>query len=195
MPIIPMEKYEEQPVLPEQSIVFIKVDQALVQEVNGQRGTWHKLEFTFKMLGVQVVGDGGSIDLYDPLIGQKIYGAVPYRFNDSAENKLKQWAECLFGMELGIGFELDTDLLIKREARGITTTYDKKATDIRTGLPFKGHRIESLLPKAGQVLSSTPAPMTTSTGFQAADPWTGNTNGAAVAASVGTMFDDDPPPF
>jgi hypothetical protein len=178
---ITMEEYEEYPVLPAESIVFLKVESLEVKDVSGNKGSWQKLEFTFKLLGVQVTGDGSPIDDYDQLITRKIYGSVPFRFNDSAENRLKQWVEALFGMELAAGFELDTDLLVNREARGITSTYDKRTVDPRTGKPFKNHQIESLLPKAGQVMS-TPAPVPAAAG-----------NWGAPPASTGGWGDE--PPF
>jgi hypothetical protein len=175
---IVMEEYEEFPVLPAESIVSLKVTSLEVKEVSGSKGSWQKLEITFKILGIQAVGDGGPTDPYDSLITSKIWGSVPFRFTDSPENKLKQWVEALLGMELSTGFELDTDLLVDRKVRGITSTYDKKSMDPRTGKPFKNHQIDSLLPASGEVLSSaTASPAPTAMGSwgaaptAAADPW------------------------
>jgi hypothetical protein len=198
---IVMEEYEEMPVLPDSSIVFLKVDSQNVKEVSGQRGTWEKLEFTFKLMGIQVLGDDGDLGQYDPLIGAKIYGSVPYRFTDSPENKLKQWVEALLGMELTPGFELDTDLLVKREARGITTLYDKRAINQRTGHPFKGHQIESLLAKNGAILgragADSPWSTSPSTSNLTPSPFSGELELVAPAARVpqamATLLDDEPP--
>lgn len=169
-----MEEYEEYPVLPADSIIQVKVEDCSVKEVNGQRGTWNKLEFTFKIMSV-------PSPEYDSLITGKIWGSVPFRFTDSVENKLRQWVEALLGMELSAGFELDTDLLIGREARAIISNYDKKATDPRTGLPFKQHQVDTLLPKTGGPL--TAADLRTQPSQPQPTP---------VAAGGGW---DDPPPF
>jgi hypothetical protein len=181
MPIITMEEYEEFPVLPAESIVFLKVDSLEVKDVTGNKGSWQKLEFAFKLLGIQATGDGSPIENYDALITRRIFGSVPFRFNDSPENRLKQWVEAILAMELSKGFELDTDLLVDRKVRGITSTYEKKTTDPRTGRPFKNHQIESLLPNQGQVLTS-----------QAASPAPAAI-GAWGAPPAGAGWADDPP--
>lgn len=191
-----MEHYEEMPVLPDNSIIYLKVDALAIKQVDGARGAWEKAEFTFKMLGVQTLGDDSDPDLYDVLIGQKIWGSIPFRFSDNPENKLKQWTEALLGLELEAGFELDTDILLRREARGITSHYEKRTIDVRTGRPFRNHQVESLLPKAGQVLSQqsfvAPTP--------AADPWSVPQPAAqppqsmvTVPPGVGDLYDE--PPF
>lgn len=203
---IVMDEYTERSVLPDSSIVFLKVDSQETKEVDGKNGKWQKLEFTFKLLGIQVLGDGGDISEYDDLIGGKIFGSVPFTFTDSPENKLKQWVEALLGMELVKGFELDTDILDRREARGITRQFDKRAIDVHTGKPFRGHGIDSLLPKGGTILG-TPAPVVHSEDFftpttRFPTPATQANLGAnlgAVPVSVGAglnLGDDDlDPPF
>ena len=181
MPKIVMEEYEEFPTLPADTIVSVKVDSIFIKELQGQRGAWQKAEFTFKILGV-------PSDQYAALIGQKIYGSVPFRFTESPDNKLRQWVEAIFGMELTAGFELDTDLLIGREARGIVANYDKKAKDPRTGNPCKGHQISDLLPKGGSGLAqAAPAAVTNVTNNWVAPP-------APQPVAAGG-WSDDPPPF
>ena len=143
---------EEQPdfaVLPTDSILELLIEEANVRTVEGRNGPWEKVEFKFKIMGIQAVGDGSAPENYDSLITQNIYGSVPFRLTDSAENKLRQWAESILQIELGVGFELDTEMFVRRHCRGITSQYDAKAKDPATGLPFKRHQVDSLLPKAG----------------------------------------------
>ena len=154
---------EEQPefaVLPAESILHLKVEEVSVKDVDGRNGSWQKLEFKFKILGIQAIGDGGQPEDYESLITQHIWGSVPFRLTDSAENKLRLWAESILQMELGVGFELDTELFLRREVRGITSTYNKRATDPRTGQPFKAHQVESLLPKGGSPQAQQQNPWT-----------------------------------
>lgn len=151
MAVITMEEYHEFPTLPVDSILHLKVDSTSVREVKGERNSWQKLEFKFKILGIQIVGDGSAAEEYEELLGQHIWGSVPYRFNTSPENKLRQWTEAIFGMELGVGFELDTEMFDGKQVRGITTTYEKRSINPRTGRPFVNHQVDSLLPFAGTV--------------------------------------------
>lgn len=145
---ITVEEQKDLTLLPTDSIIHLKVDEIDVKEIDGRHGKWEKLEFKFKVLGIQAVGDGSSPEAYEDLIAGPIWGSVPFRLTDSPENKLRQWAEAILGMELGVGYELDTDLFLNRECRGITTQYDKRSKDAQ-GNPFKGHQVDSLLPKQG----------------------------------------------
>jgi hypothetical protein len=148
MPKITVQEQKDLTVLPQDTILHLKVDELTIREVDGRNGKWEKLEFKFKILGIQIVGDGSSPELYEDVIASPIWGSVPYRLTESPENKLRQWAEAILGIQMGVGFELDTDLLINRECRGITTQYDKRTTNPVTGQPNKGHQIDSLLPRA-----------------------------------------------
>lgn len=204
-----VEEAKEFALLPEQSIVHLKVEDAEVKDVQGNHGPWQKLELKFKILGVQVTGDGSPVEGYEELLTGPIWGSVPFRLTDSPENRLRQWAEAILGVELGIGFELDTDLFLNRQVRGVTIQYDKKIRD-RSGNPFKGHKIDSLLPKAG----STPQ---TQTYQQPQQGWSngqtgqqqgwsnGQQNRQQAANAAANPFagsgisagntSDDPPPF
>lgn len=179
---IVMEEQEDYPVLPADSILFLKIDNTEVRQVSGRNGDWEKLEFTFKILGIQACGDGGPTERFDSLVTSKIWGSVPFRLTESAENKLRLWLEAIFKMELQVGFELDTDYLVGKEVRGITSTYDKKSIDPKTGQPFKAHQITSLLPMGGDIPQAA-AP--------AADPWA--TPAAAAAPAGGNSWDAEPP--
>lgn len=162
---ITMEEYEDRPSLPGDSIVLLKVQEIGVREIKSTRdnSSWQKLEWKFKILDIQAVGDGSPKEYYEALIGTSLYGSTPFRLNNGAENKLKNWAEAVLGMEMPIGFDLDTDLLENKQVRGITGTYDKRTNDPKTGLPAKGMNIDSLLPIGGSVLNQA-APA-------AASPW------------------------
>lgn len=151
-------KVDEQksyPTLPDDSVLHVKVEKIDIRTVKGQRGDWDKLEFEFKVLGVLKAGDGSHISNYDALIGESIYGSVSARFTDSPENKARLWAEALFGRTLELGFELDTDWLIRRECKAVTSTWEKKSINPATGQPFIGHQVASLLP-LGEMQASQP---------------------------------------
>lgn len=172
---------EEQPefqTLPAESILELKIDEVEIRTVNGARGEWQKVEFKFKILGIQAIGDGSPKEAYDSLITGPIWGSVPFRLTDNPENKLRIWAEAILGMELGVGFELDTDHFVNRQVRGITTTYNAKAIDPATNQPFKRHQIETLLPKHGGA-AAAPAMATAAAPAPTAskptdDPWGDN---------------------
>lgn len=145
---IVVEEQKDFALLPVDSILHLKVDELEVKEVDGRNGKWEKLEITFKVLGIQAIGDGTPIaDYEEQIIGSKIWGSVPFRLTDSAENKLRIWSEAILGVEMGVGFELDTDLFVGREVRGLTSQYEKRDRDAK-GNPIKRHQINSLLPKA-----------------------------------------------
>ena len=143
-----VEEQKDFTLLPVDSILNLKVDEVEIREVPGRNGTWEKVEIKFKVLGIQAVGDGSPVEGYEDVIAGPIWGSVPFRLTDSPENKLRQWAEAILGMDLGLGYELDTDHFLSRECRGITSQYDKKSKDPKTGLPFKSHQIDALLRKA-----------------------------------------------
>lgn len=145
---IKMEEQEEFLTLPGDSIINVKVEKAEVREVPGRKGNWEKLELTFKVLGVQVIGDGSPVEQYASVIGSRIWGGCGFRLTDHPDNKLRQWVEALLGMEIAVGFELDTDYLVGREARAITGLFEKRTNDPRTGRPYQGHQVESLLAKS-----------------------------------------------
>lgn len=150
MPKFIVQEQKDLTILPPDSILYLKVDEISTREVDGRSGKWEKLEFKFKILGIQAVGaGGGSPDDYSEVIASPIWGSVPARLTESPENRLRQWAEAILGVQMGVGFELDTDLLVGRECRGLTTQYDKRTTNPTTGQPNKGHQIDSLLPQAG----------------------------------------------
>lgn len=192
---ITVEEQKEFTLLPPDSILHLKVDELTVREVDGRHGKWEKLEFKFKILGIQVVGGGGNPDDYEDVIAGPIWGSVPFRLTDSPENKLRQWAEAILGLELGVGYELDTDLFLGRECRGLTSQYEKRSKDAQ-GNPFKGHQIDSLLPKAGAQPQSYQQPQQ-----NMQDPWATQqpaqqqtwASPAASPASPGTGWEE--PPF
>lgn len=176
---ITVEEQKEFTLLPENSILLLKVDELEIKQVDGRHGPWDKLEIKFKVLGIQNVGDGGNpADYEEAVIAGPIWGSVPFKLTDSPENKLRLWAEAILGMELGVGFELDTDVFLGREVRGLVTQYNKRATNPKTGQPFKGHQIDALLPKAGApqhqqgyTTQQYAAPVQQQYAAPVADPW------------------------
>jgi hypothetical protein len=148
MPKIIAEEHKDFQLLPPDSILYLRVADLEVRDVERRNGgSWQKLEFTFDVTGIQRIGDGSNPANYGEVVGSKIWGSCPFKLTDSPDNRLKRWIEAILGLEITAGFELDTDYLLKRECRGISSTYDKRNKDPRTGLPYKGHQIEDLLRK------------------------------------------------
>lgn len=192
MPKITLEEQPEFTTFPNDSILELKVEEVNVRDVDGRHGPWQKLEFKFKILGVQSIGDGGNPADYDHRVTGTIWGSVPFKLTDSPENKLRQWAEAIFGMELGIGFELDTDNFLNRTCRGITSTYDKRSKDPRTGLPYKGEQIDSLLRAGGvapqQQMAAQPVAQPV-----AQNPWDAQQAARQPQTVPGDPWAEDPP--
>lgn len=146
---ITMEEQDSILTFPVDSILDLLIEELEIKEVAGRNGPWKKMEVKFKVLGIQALGKPGPNESGDPAdyenwITQNIYGSVPFKLTDHPENKLRMWAEAIFNQELGPGFELDTDMFVKRRVRGLTGQYDAKARD-SAGNPFKRHEIVSLL--------------------------------------------------
>lgn len=190
MPKITVEHQEEFVTFPENTILHLKVDEVEVREVQGNRGTWEKLEIKFKVLGVQASGDGSPVESMESAIGSPIWGSVPFRASDSPENRLRQWAEAILGMELGVGFEFDTDVFEGRQVRGVTSQYTKRngkqAHQIDSLLPLNGGGVQQAAAQSSQ--PSSPAP-TRNQGFSF------NTPPTPVAAAAGDWGSGDAPPF
>lgn len=181
------------PTLPIDSIVHVKVDKVDVIELDGKNGKWEKLNIGFKVLGIQITGDGSDPARFDSMIGTTIFGSVPFRLNNSPDNQLRQWVEALLGMELGLGFELDTDLLERREARAIIGQYEsKKYTDPVTGKPQKKHQVAQLLPKGGNILGGA-APAPAAAAQAQPEPQYAQPVGAMSIAPMAGGFDEEPP--
>lgn len=163
------------PVLPEDTIIGIKVNDIKEKTVNTAKGdSWEKLEFEFEITSVP---SGLGPDL-EGLVGSRIWGSTSMRFSTHIDNKLRQWSSALLGgLELDEGFELDTDSLLDRRARGVVGNYPKKNGQI-------GHQVVALLP-----------PVENSAIFA---PESAPSLQLKPVASGSTFFDtnqDDEPPF
>lgn len=170
-----MEDQPEYAVLPIDSIVLLKIDSVEVVDATGRNGTtWQKLNFTFKILDVVAIGDGSPKDDYSEVITSKIWGSVPYKLTNSPENRLRQWVEAIYGMQLAVGFELDTDLLLNKQVRAVTSQYTTKAGYLR-------HQVESLLPYGSAPVGAAPA-QAPSPSFTQPTP-----------VSSGFHYEDEPP--
>lgn len=178
MPKITVEEQKEYTLFPPDSILRLRVKEINVRKVGEGDRAWEKLEFVFEITGIEAIGSGEAPSAYMDAVGTVIFGSVPFRLTDSPENKLRQWGEALLNMEMPLGFELDTDYFLRREVRGVTSQYDKKARD-KNGQPFKGHQVSALLP----IGAITPAPQAPVAAV-APDPW---------AASANAQLTEDPP--
>lgn len=170
-----VEKVEEYPVLPADTIVPVQVIAIEEREVNSQKGNWMKLEFTFQVLDVPEALQ----EEFGGLVGRNIWGSVPARLTTHSDNKLRQWSEALLGLELGEGFALDTDDLIGKKARGMVSNYEKRDGKL-------GHQIQALLPFA-------PGAVPTGWGQRKAEQEKDAFAALEGAGIVGTVVEDTPP--
>lgn len=135
-----VQKHVDLETIPADSILICKVDGApKIEDVQSDRGTWQKVNFRFKILGFQVLGDGSHPSTWEEMVGKNLFGSVSAYLSDSPDNKLRQWVSAILGMEIGLGFELDLDFLEGRQVRVVTSTYTKKDKTVR-------HQAGALLP-------------------------------------------------
>jgi hypothetical protein len=173
MPVYKLEETEatdDWAILPEDTIVEVEVEDITEREVPGKDGRegWTKLEFRFRINAIptDLEADYGS------LVGSKIWGSVGARFTEHPDNKLRPWAQALLNMgELTVGFELDTDMLIGRKARGITSQYKKRDGSFN-------HQIGGLLPLTSNIVE---------------DPFASNQFAAATTSSSRFGYSEEPP--
>lgn len=161
------EKQDEILTFPAETILELKIMESEIKTQSGRNGDWEKVECKFKILGIQVIGDGGNPDDYDNWIGKEIWGSVPFKLTDHPENRLRQWSEAIFRQDIGIGFELDTDLFVNRQVRGVTGTWIKKVG----GQEYLRHQVDSLLPFNGGSASAGASAPAAAAAPAAADPW------------------------
>lgn len=135
MPKLVMTEAEEWPVLPPDTIIGVRVNNTKVETIQGSKGDWEKLSFEFEIVSAP--------DPHGDQVGGRIWGDVPFRLTEHVDNRLRQWVEALFGIELSAGFELDTDMLNGREAKAIVANYDRRSSG-------KGHKVDALIPMGGQ---------------------------------------------
>lgn len=201
---IVVEEAQEYETFPKDSILHLKVEEVTVKDIQSARGDWQKLEWKFKILGIQVIGDGSPVENYENQIAGHIWGSCSYKLNNHPENRLRLWAEATLNVgELGIGFELDTDHFIGREVRGVTSTYEKRTKD-KFGNPYIGQQVESLLPmNSGLPPAAAPAQSAPPQGFafgqqpqqQYAQPAQPQVDPWAAAPASDPWGPGDEPPF
>lgn len=187
MPKLTMEAHDpnQYKTLPVDTIVQLEVVNIDEREVKSAKGDWMKLEFKFNILEIP---DALSQE-FGEVIGTPIWGSVGARFSEHPDNKLKKWAEALFGVDLNVGYELDTDDLLGKKCRGAISQYKKRDGGM-------SHQVAELFPISGY---STSAPTT----VIKEDPWlasegtqelaTAGATQSAAAQSALAAFDDEPP--
>jgi len=179
MPVYKMEEATTFETLPVDAIIQVEVEDITEKFVEGKNGKegWNKLEFKFLITGLP----SALQDQYESLIGSRIWGSVSARFTTHDDNKLRQWAEALLGISVNEpGFELDTDILVGRKARGVVSQYTK-----RDGTA--AHQIAGLLSPTGEAPVVTVSPPTT--------PPTQEKMEEAVGVTALDFSGDDEPPF
>jgi hypothetical protein len=163
--------------LPVDTIVPVEVVQITEKEAQSTKGNWMKLEFKFTIADLP----DSLMEEYAEVIGSPIWGSVSARLSEHKDNKLRQWAEAIFGVELNVGYELDTDDLIGKKARAVISQYTKRDGG-------QAHQVDALLP-----FSATFAP-TNHTITE--DPWTSKepaSVGVSASQSALAAFDEEPP--
>jgi len=200
-----VEEQQEFSLLPVDTILLLKVDELTEKPMTTNGRDWTKLEIKFKILQVIATGDGSPVQNYEDQIAGPIWGGVSLRLTEHPENKLRMWAEAILGIEMGVGFELDTEVFMGREVKGIVSQYPKKAVDPKTGQPFKGHQVESLIPNTAAPYTQAPQQQYAPPAQQYAQPQQSaqqqypgqhqTVPGADPWAAPGGTFGDDEPPF
>lgn len=150
---------EDRLTFPVDTLLNLRVVESVVEERTGRNNNkWEKLNVKFQIMGIVAIGGGGNLADYqnwvDPDDPQFIYGSVSFFMSDKPDNPLRNWVEALLadqlqGQALPIGFEFDTNMIAGRYCKGVTVQYDATATDPTTGVAFKRHKIQSLLPAGG----------------------------------------------
>lgn len=115
---ITMEEASAFPIIPADAIVWVEVVNVELQEPNEFRN-WPTLSFKFRITDAPAGIDPSLIDTF-------LWGQVSPRLTDHPDNKLRQWLGALLGFEPAVGFELDTEDLVGRQARAIVDVYDGK---------------------------------------------------------------------
>lgn len=149
-----MEEGQDFLTFPIDSLLTLRIEKIELQDKQTRDGRdFQLLNFKFYIVSIDALGDGSDPETYSVMVGQNIYGSVSARFNSSTENRLRQWVSAILNMELEVGFELDTDLLIGRKVRALTGQYTKK------GNSYPSHQIDSLVPiVGGTTAAAAPAP-------------------------------------
>jgi hypothetical protein len=126
----------EKVILPPESVVQVRVLEVREAErgPNAKGEFWQVLDFKFEIVGAP--------EQYKGAIGDWIWGNVSARFTTHPDNKLRQWVQALFGLDLEPGFELDTEVLVGRKARAVISNYKKRDGNVGQGvaglLPLDG---------------------------------------------------------
>jgi hypothetical protein len=134
--------------LPEDAILQVQVESVELRHVAGKDGKegWDKLNFKFKILEMPTSLEGE----FSALLGSVIFGSVSARLTTNPDNKLRQWSEALLDVgDLEAGFELDTDMLVGRKARGVVGNWVRKSDN------SVNHQIKGLLPIAPAAIGSS----------------------------------------
>lgn len=133
---IALEEAQEWTVLPENTIITVKVLDSEVETLDGKYGPWQKLNVTFEILDAPEPYASSN-----DVIGSKIWGGVPFKFEDDPDNAMKNWTEAILGLDISgqLGFEIDTDDWVGRKCRAVVRTFTK-----RNGK--EGHGVDALLP-------------------------------------------------
>lgn len=129
--------------LPVDAIVRLKVEDARPKEIEGKYGPYHRLNFRFTVLDVE------TPDGYSQAIGQTMWGSPVMKLTDEPDNELRLWLEAILQMQLGLGYELETDELKDRQVRGVVRHWQGKSG--------ARHEIGALLPLGGRSAMTEPS--------------------------------------
>jgi hypothetical protein len=136
MAVIKAEAQKDFELIPDETVIRVRVEEIKLTPKQGQYGEYILSNWKFNVTGVPAT-------LPSEFVGSPIWGSCTFKLTDHPDNKLKQWTEALLGIAISEGFELDTDNLVGREARGIVGHYEKTKAG-QEGR--KGQSITALLP-------------------------------------------------
>lgn len=194
MPKVTCGAAEEFLTFPTDTLLALKVDS--IEEAEGTKYPQYK--WTFKILNIIALGDNSDPTPYEVMVGSKIVTRISARMTTHERNQMRRWVEACLDMTIQEGFELDTDLLIGRNVKGVTKIWTGKEVDTYTGKPRSGHQIDALLPMGSAAAAplaggwDQPSPAAAQAwGQQSA--W-GQQAAPAPAAPVQPQLPQQPPP-
>lgn len=149
MASITAEEYVPPPeALPEDTLVRVRCLEEKVEERSTRDGsnTWQSLSLKFEILATP--------EGYEHAVGDWVYGDVSFKLTDHPDNPLRLWTEALLGIEVGRGFDLDTEHFVGRECKAVLGTYFSKKYKVNK------NKVVGLLPMGplAKATASAPSP-------------------------------------
>lgn len=155
-----LEHQENRLTFPPDSLLLLQIEEAEVRERTGRTGNkWEVVNVKFGIRQVLAIGGAqgdpqAACQPYQNWVGQSIYGSVRFYLSDKDDNPLRNWIEAILEVDqLPLGFEFDTNMIVGRTCKGVTSTYQGSATD-PNGVPYTKHEIKHLLKAGGMAMGN-----------------------------------------